>query len=145
MILYSWTVGGLLGPGRGLSCDMAFCGINRFPQIKILEVIWSSYPLLTEEELKPRGEVTCLCNFPSTESGPQIRSSLGMLGPVVLCVPPWNMSKTVAAGFLWKIKEENLHLLRWKQVVLALSVGGLLWNECGWLFWGCFLEERKEF
>lgn len=31
---------------------------------------------------------------------------------------------------------------RLKQVVGVLNVGGLLWGECGWLFWGCFVEER---
>lgn len=35
-----------------------------------------------------------------------------------------------------------MFLLRLKQVAPRLSVGGLIWSECGWLFWGCFLEER---
>lgn len=61
----------------------------------------------------------------------------------MLCVPPWDASKTVALGFLWRSKEESMHLLRLKQVVPVLSVGGLIWNECGWLFWGCFLEEKE--
>lgn len=114
-------------------------------RIKILQAVLASYPSLTEGNLRPRGEVTCLCSGPSTESEPELRSSLRILGLVVLCMPLWDMSKTVAASFLSRKKEESMLLLRLKQVVFVLSLGGLIWSECGWLFWGCFLEERKEF
>lgn len=88
-------------------------------RIKILEVIWSSYPLLTEEEPEAQRRSYLPVQLPFN----RVRTTI--LGLIVLCVPPWDMSKTVAAGFLWKSKEENMHLLRLKQVVLVLSVGGL--------------------
>lgn len=42
----------------------------------------------------------------------------------MLCMPPWNMSETVAANFLQikkkKKRKENMLLLRLKRVVLCL-------------------------
>lgn len=40
-------------------------------------------------------------------------------------MPPWDMSKTVVASFLWRKKEENMLLLRPKLVVLCgVNVSG---------------------
>ena len=55
------------------------------------------------------------------------------------------MSKTVAASFSWRKKERKYASVEIEAGVAVLGVGGLMWSECGWLFWGCFLEEGKEF
>lgn len=136
---------GGLGPGRGL-----FKGMDFYWSIDSWHLesrSWRAFGLATPRwQMRGlRAEVTSLCSCPSAESGLELRSSLRILGLVVLYLPPWDVSKTVAANFLWREREENMFLLRLKQVVLVLSVGGLKWSECGWLFWGCFLKERKEF
>lgn len=131
---------------RWLFWGMDSYGINRVLRfgIKNLEVIWSRHPSLVNEEPKALGRSSMLMQLP-LNSGlklrPELISSLRIFGLVLPCRPPWDMSKTVAASFLWRKKEENMLLLRLKQVVLMLSVDDC---ECGWLFWGCFLFKKKK-
>lgn len=125
---------------RWLFWGMDSYGINRVLTfgIKNLEVIWSRHSSLVNEEPKALGRSSMLMQLP-LNSGPKLRpefrSSLRLFGSVLPCMPPWDMSKTVAASFLWRKKEENMLLLRLKQVALVLSVDDC---ECGWLFWGYF-------
>ena len=73
---------------------------------------------------------TCLGSCPSTQSGPEFRPSLRILGTAMLCMPPWNMSETVAANFLQikkkkKKKEGKYASIEIEAGGLVLSVGGL--------------------
>ena len=94
---------------RWLFWGMDSYGINRVLtfRIKNLEVIWSRHPSLVNKGPKALGRSFMLMQLP-LNSGlklrPELRSSLRIFGLVLPCMPPWDMSKTVAASFFVKKK-----------------------------------------
>lgn len=78
-----------LGPERGLFWDGSYV-ITRVMvlSIQILEVIWQSFSLIVREGTA--------CAAAPQQSGPELRSSLRILGLEALCVPPWDTARTVA-------------------------------------------------